>query len=252
MESIHQILKTLLLSLSFGTFIFIPLVDPKLTGAGLIRLIVGVVLGGVMLGFVPMWLDGSLTPLLASCWIALLMSLLVIYLKHPDEHTPIMWFFYLLCVCLFLIIFYFSYQNFLLFVFLTTYLLGICNYQMLLGHYYLVVPKLSERPLINCLRIFWGALAAKFSVTLFELVNNLDFFNAETIKGDGFIYNTLFMSMRCLWGYLALFILSIFAYKLCKIRSIQSATGVFYVMVFFVLVGEIMSMYMYYSYGVMF
>jgi hypothetical protein len=70
-----------------------------------------------------------------------------------------------------------------------------------------------------------------------------------TSLGDGYIYNWLFISMRYLWGYVAPLILSFFTFKLCRIRSIQSATGVLYIVEFFVIVGELISVYLMTKHG---
>jgi hypothetical protein len=43
--------------------------------------------------------------------------------------------------------------------------------------------------------------------------------------------------------------MSFFNWKLLKIRSIQSSTGILYAMTFFVFIGEMVSVYMFYNYG---
>lgn len=70
-----------------------------------------------------------------------------------------------------------------------------------------------------------------------------------TQLGDGYMFNWLFISMRYLWGYGAPFVLSLFTYRLCKLRSIQSATGVLYIVEFFVIVGELISVYLMSKHG---
>lgn len=63
------------------------------------------------------------------------------------------------------------------------------------------------------------------------------------------MYNWVFISMRYLWGYVAPLILSFFTYKLCRLRSLQSATGVLYIVEFFVIVGELISVYLMAKHG---
>jgi hypothetical protein len=70
-----------------------------------------------------------------------------------------------------------------------------------------------------------------------------------TNLGDGYTFNWLFISMRYLWGYAAPLILSFFTFKLCKLRSLQSATGVLYIVEFFVIVGELISVYLMAKHG---
>jgi hypothetical protein len=70
-----------------------------------------------------------------------------------------------------------------------------------------------------------------------------------TALGDGYMYNWLFVSMRYLWGFVAPVILSFFTFRLCRLRSIQSATGVLYIVEFFVIVGELISVYLMIKHG---
>jgi hypothetical protein len=77
----------------------------------------------------------------------------------------------------------------------------------------------------------------------------MPYLEENTLLGDGYMYNWLFISMRWLWGYVAPLILSFFTFKLCKLRSIQSATGVLYIVEFFVIVGELISVYLMTKHG---
>ena len=121
---------------------------------------------------------------------------------------------------------------------------------MILGHYYLVVPKLSEEPLIYCLYIFWAVMFLKLMASLTIIFTTATPYLQEgTNLGDGYTFNWLFISMRYLWGYAAPLILSFFTFKLCKLRSLQSATGVLYIVEFFVIVGELISVYLMAKHG---
>ncbi len=92
-------------------------------------------------------------------------------------------------------------------------------------------------------------MAAKLLLSIWGTYQALPFMEEGTSLGDGYIFNTLVIVMRWLWGYLAIGVLSWFAWRLCKMRSIQSATGVLYIMVFFVFVGELLSIYLYFKNG---
>ena len=163
-----------------------------------------------------------------------------------------MWSAYIIQIVCFLFISYFLYEKeanlFLHFLF-SAILICITTYSMILGHYYLVVPRLSERPLLTSMEILWVALVLKIGETCLGLSQNFSFFQEFTQLGGGYAFNWMLLAMRVLWGYVALFILSIFAWKLCRMRSIQSATGILYVMVFFVIVGELISGYLFFKYG---
>jgi hypothetical protein len=120
---------------------------------------------------------------------------------------------------------------------------------MLLGHWYLVVPKLSERPLKVALIFTWLIMLLKFLLTCTALVKDVGFFLEGSRLGAGYMFNWIILAMRLAWGYLIIGIMSYFTWKLVKMRSIQSATGMLYVMTFFVFIGELISTFIFYKYG---
>jgi hypothetical protein len=129
------------------------------------------------------------------------------------------------------------------FLLVTSLFLGLVHYAMVLGHYYLVVPKLSEKPLLVSLQGMWLLMVIKLVFSTIATWDNWNFFETGSMLGESSLFNWLILSMRWLWGYGAFGVLSYFAWRLCKIRSIQSATGVLYIMVFFVFVGELLSLF---------
>lgn len=129
-------------------------------------------------------------------------------------------------------------------------LTGIVTFLMALGHYYLVMPDLTERPLVLGSYILWGVLGGKMILSLWGFQESWGYFSEGSQLGDGFLMNWVFASMRVLWGFVSLGLLSIFSYRLAKMKSFQSATGVFYSMVFFVFVGELLSAYFFHKFGV--
>lgn len=122
-------------------------------------------------------------------------------------------------------------------------------YGMLLGHWYLVTPKMSLLPLKVTNIIIWIVLGAKIIFSGFELFENMDYFEPLTRKGEGYLFNVLFTSMRFLWGYLIILIMSIFNWRLLLLNSTQSATGMLYAMTFFVIVGELISSFLFFNMG---
>jgi hypothetical protein len=81
-----------------------------------------------------------------------------------------------------------------MFFFFSSTLLGISNFAMILGHYYLVVPKLSEEPLIYCLFIFWGVLFLRLMSSLSILMTTgMPYLAEGTQYGDGYLYNWIFI-----------------------------------------------------------
>jgi hypothetical protein len=187
------------------------------------------------------------------CYGILVLTNIVTYIFHRDDKTLLMWGIYILQVITFCVLtFYvFAFNPMWITFFLSSMLLlGISNFAMILGHYYLVVPKLTFEPLFYCLYIFWTVIFIKILSSLSIIFSVAKpYLDEGTLLGDGYMYNWLFVSMRYLWGYAAPLILSFFTFRLCKLRSNQSATGVLYIVEFFVIVGELISVYLMAKHG---
>jgi len=130
--------------------------------------------------------------------------------------------------------------------------MGFSMAAMLLGHWYLTQPKMSIEELKRVtlitilllgLRFFYGTYG--FGVQIWG-------------KPETEIYRYLFggtgvfVLMRWVWGLLAAVILSYFIWQTVKIRSTQSATGLLYILVLFVMTGEILSQYLAFFHGIVF
>ena len=143
MELTYKLLSYFLLSVSLGLSLFSVLVRPSSTGAGFIKLINNVNLSSLMLLLV---LEHSTTHLLVTGVIVL--SLVIGPLLAESKASklyPVNFLaqnagiFYLIYLFLGES---FNYANFYLVSGMGY--LGIITYAMILGHWYLVVPKLSE------------------------------------------------------------------------------------------------------------
>lgn len=255
MNSITQIISHLfLLSIAFGTQLFSPIVSTRLTGVGFYKLGTSIVLASLVLSLgVGYFMVPSISSIEWYCYILLISTNVVTFILHKDQKSWLMWGIYGVQVISFCVLMFNILDMnpmWIMFFFLSMVLLGISNFAMLLGHYYLVVPKLSEEPLIYCLYIFWMIMFLKVISSLSVILTiGQPYLEESTPLGDGYVYNWLFISMRYLWGYIAPLILSFFTFRLCKLRSIQSATGVLYIIEFFVIVGELISIYLMAKHG---
>lgn len=255
MNSMTQIIThVFLFALAFGTQLLSPVVSTKLTGVGFYKLGTSIVLASLILAFgVDFYMAPELSQIEYICYGILIASNAFTYLTHKDEKSYLMWGIYLLQIIAFstLTFHVFVFNPIWISFFLSSMLLlGISNFAMILGHYYLVVPKLSFEPLFYCLYIFWTVMFLKIMSSLSIVFSvGQPYLVEETILGDGYMYNWLFISMRYLWGYAAPLILSFFTFHLCKLRSNQSATGVLYIVEFFVIVGELISIYLMAKHG---
>jgi len=254
MNIIQQMAESFLYALSMGTLLWSFITPTHLTGAGFSKLVTATSGISFFLMMIVSLTFRETTTLSLMLSFSILFLFVIHYFYHRDYKSKLMWAVYLsLVILLFLFPLLLNYEAInarYFYVLSSVALLGITNYAMILGHYYLVVPKLSEWPLLVCLRFFWTIIFIKTLWGSFEVFNHWSYFEEGTQLGEGFIFNWIILSMRWLWGYVALFILSVFTYKLCKIRSIQSATGVLYIMVFFVFVGEMMSYYFSHKLGI--
>lgn len=120
---------------------------------------------------------------------------------------------------------------------------------MMLGHWYLIQPTLSIKELkritflmIVFLVIRWGFASWKL-FGIVEGLTELDIYR-YFMKVPG-----VFVLMRYVWGLLGALILSILVWRTLSIRSTQSATGILYVVVVACLVGEILSVYLAFYFG---
>jgi len=254
-NSITQIIiQSFFLALAFGTQILSPVVSSRLTGVGFYKLGTTIVLVALVVAFgVTNFMSPSLDLISYISFGILVFSNVITLGFHRDQKSLMMWGFYVLQILTFVyLIFHLFLPNsaWINFFFYSSLLLGVSNFSMILGHYYLVVPKLSEEPLIYCMYILWTVMFLRITASVTVLLTTAAPFLVEGSQlGDGYTFNWLFISMRYLWGYAAPLILSFFTFKLCKLRSLQSATGVLYIIEFFVIVGELISVYLMAKHG---
>lgn len=255
MNSTTQIITHFfMLSLAFGTQLFALVVSTKLTGVGFYKLGTSIVMACLILALgVDFYMEPTTSSIEVGCYVFLILTNAITYLFHKDDKSFVMWVLYALQIIAFSILTFYVF-NFnpiwITFFISSMLLLSISNFAMILGHYYLVVPKLSFEPLFYCIYIFWTVIFFKILSSLSIVFSvGKPYLEEGTILGDGYMYNWLFLSMRYLWGYIAPLILSFFTFRLCKLRSNQSATGVLYIVEFFVIVGELISVYLMAKHG---
>ena len=249
MELTYKLLSYFLLSVSLGLSLFSVLVRPSATGAGFIKLINNVNIASLMLLLV---MEHSTTYLVVVGIIILTMIIgpviaegkgaKVYPLNFVAQNTAI---FYLVYIYLEKDI---SYSSFYLFSGMIY--LGIITYAMILGHWYLVVPRLSEQHLKKALILFWIILPLKLALMFRGYFLNETLFVSGATEAMGYMFNWIMLLMRLGWGYLVIAIMGYYTWRLTLMRSIQSATGVLYVMTFFVFIGELIAGYYHFKYGI--
>ena len=127
--------------------------------------------------------------------------------------------------------------------------LGSVIFAMILGHWYLVVPALHIRPIRALTQLMLGATLAKVMLTVLTLYMfwaDGDAQTRETLRSFGGI-GGLFLWVRVLFGLLGPLFVGFMVWQTVKIHSTQSATGLLYVATIFVLIGECVSAYIFYT-----
>jgi hypothetical protein len=255
MDSIKVIAEFFLISLSLTYTLFSPIASSSLTGNGFIRLISNLSIGALVISLVINFVSGlAFTNTFVILKIVSLISLIVVSLFHKDDRSVFMWLLYgLISILLSYHIFLTAKGDIVHFAFLygSSLLLGIITYSMTLGHWYLVVPKLSEKPLVKAALITWLVLIVKVIISTKSILANMNFFAENTTLGSGYAFNWMLLLMRTLFGYVVILGMSYFNWRLVRMRSIQSSTGILYAMTFFVFIGELISSFMFFNYGLL-
>ena len=242
------------LSLAFGVGFFTFLADSRETGGGFLRVTAALCGSFSMIALAFHLTYGQLLGAQSILLTVATLSFAMIYFFHQDEKTYLMRLLYITHnVSLLLAMYRFNNAHTLEFAFSlsSSLLLGSITYAMVMGHWYLVTPRLSEKPLQYATYFMWLLLVIKIAWTGYTYLSLGEYFVSGTNLGAGYIFNWLMLTMRIGWGYVVIAVMSYFAYRLISMRSIQSATGMLYAMTFFILVAELISNYMFFEYGMM-
>jgi len=121
------------------------------------------------------------------------------------------------------------------------FLLGATLTAMLLGHYYLTAPAMTINPLERAVALMAWGLGARCilaAIGLCAVQARLFGVGASPIDPGALI----FLAVRWGMGFVAAGISTYLTWKTAQIRSTQSATGILYITMIFVLFGELTSL----------
>lgn len=231
--------------LSIGPRLFSFLTPSLWTGIGFRRVLLGIT-GVATTIALSIHLAANITfDFKSFLYVLSLISLLFSYVfLKEDDHLEKISYVFMNCPLLMIILFFDKTSLIItLFTLTSACFLGGIIYSMILGHWYLVVPKLSIQPLRTSLKLIGFFLFIKLLLVGITLWGILSF------EGSSFYW--MMLSMRICWGYFAIAIMLIFTWKLVKMKSLQSATGLLYTMTFFGLMGELIAGFLYFEYGIM-
>src|SRR6185436_2987902 len=108
---------------------------------------------------------------------------------------------------------------------------------MFLGHWYLNTPTMQLVPLQKLL--IWMAVAIALRAVLAGVGLALETTTTDYFTAAGAGTNILLIALRWLWGILGVAGLTWMAWQTLKIPNTQSATGILYVAVIGVFLGEL-------------
>jgi hypothetical protein len=125
---------------------------------------------------------------------------------------------------------------------------------MLLGHWYLVAPRLTFRHLVVFCWILLAIVILRFGAVGASLIaaGSVDAMaNPHPMRLlTGFAAQGMFFWFRVFWGLLIPLLLALMSLHCARQRSNQSATGILYVLVVGTFIGEITALYLTLTVGV--
>lgn len=235
-----MLLALFLISLAAGLYLFLPLVGRRNAGVKFYRLVMIISATLAACAAAAHWLSGRRDLAASECIPILLTAVTWLVLRYPKRAVylvassavgltyvasaviayhgaiaPRHWFWTLAGA-------------------LTTIaLLGSVNLAMTLGHWYLVVRGMPIDPLKRLTIAIIIAAAAKIIIVSIALTggNVLE----EVVQRHG-----IFFAMRAAWGFVGPIILFPMIWGTVKIRSTMAATGILYVAVVAVIIGEVL------------
>lgn len=116
---------------------------------------------------------------------------------------------------------------------------------MILGHWYLAGPGLSFDLLVRASKVFLGSLVVRLAIVVAVLVVYQDLGTLGGIVSNSSkeVFRSGVLWTRIVAGLGAPIVFAWMVWQCAKIKSNQSATGILYATISFVLVGELLAQY---------
>ena len=127
-------------------------------------------------------------------------------------------------------------------------LLGAINVGMILGHWYLLMRRLSFEHLLRFSQIVLGAVGLRILVVSFTilLLGNYDPNLGNTVISSLWSPqgNLFFFLMRVLWGLVLPLVMGFMVLRCAQEKANQAATGMLYILQVSALFGELFAAYL--------
>ncbi|MEK7866815.1 MAG: hypothetical protein AAB434_09045, partial [Planctomycetota bacterium] len=116
---------------------------------------------------------------------------------------------------------------------------------MILGHWYLAGPGLSFDLLVRASKVFLGSLVARLVLVLVVLAvyRDLGTLGGVVSNSSTAVFLSGVLWTRLVAGLAAPIVFAWMVWQCARIKSNQSATGILYATIVFVLVGEALAQY---------
>ncbi|GEM_PF-1221419 len=116
---------------------------------------------------------------------------------------------------------------------------------MILGHWYLAGPGLSFDLLVRASKVFLGSLVVRLLLVLVVLVvyQDLGTLGGVASNSSKAVFRSGVLWTRLVAGLAAPIVFAWMVWQCARIKSNQSATGILYATISFVLVGELLAQY---------
>lgn len=228
-----MLLALFLLDLAAGLYLFLPLVGRRNAGVKFYRLVVvisGLLAAGVAVAR-PLWIDGAV--------IVALTVLVVLTLRYPKRlvfrvPAALLGAAYVIApVHAWRLATHASLAWSIAGALASVALLGSVSLAMTLGHWYLVVRGMAIDPLKRLTHATLAATVARLLVVVIALV-------AGGMWREIAVHQGIFFWMRAGWGLVAPLLLYPMVWGTVRIRSTMAATGILYVDVVAVVIGEVL------------
>lgn len=125
----------------------------------------------------------------------------------------------------------------------SAFLMGSTFTAMLLGHHYLIAPAMSITPLRRFVKCMAWGLGIRTVVAALSLWEWVQYSYAPSSTPGLAALSPLLLTIRWGMGFGGLALAIVMTWKTVEIRSTQSATGILYIAVIFVLLGELTAIY---------
>ena len=228
-----MLLALFLIDLAAGLYLFLPLVGRRNAGVKFYRLVL-IIAGALAAGVAvarPLWIDGAV--------IVALTVLVILMLRYPRRlvfRVPAVLLgaaYLAAAVHAWLLATHATLAWSIAGALSSVALLGSVTLAMTLGHWYLVVRGMAIDPLKRLTHATLAATVARLLVVAAALL-------MPGVWHEMAIREGIFFSMRALWGLLIPLGLYPMVWGTVKIRSTMAATGILYVEVVAVVIGEVL------------